>query len=45
MPADTDDKGKKGKGEAVESALRSAYHSAVSEPVPEEMLDLLNKLG
>ncbi|MES2097791.1 MAG: NepR family anti-sigma factor [Pseudomonadota bacterium] len=44
-PADTDDKGRKGKGEAVESALRSAYHNAVSEPVPDEMLDLLNKLG
>ena len=40
-----DDGGKKGKDEAMGSALRSVYHSAVSEPVPDEMLDLLNKLG
>ena len=43
--ADTDDKGKKGKDEAMGSALRHVYHSAVNEPVPDEMLDLLNKLG
>lgn len=44
-PDDADDKDKKGKDEAVGSALRSVYHSAVSEPVPDEMLDLLRKLG
>lgn len=27
------------------AALRTVYHDAVSEPVPDEMLDLLNKLG
>jgi hypothetical protein len=27
------------------TALRSVYHNAVSEPVPDEMLDLLRKLG
>ena len=40
----TDDNGKKGKDEAVGSALRSVYHSAVGEPIPDEMLDLLRKL-
>ncbi|WP_375397669.1 NepR family anti-sigma factor [uncultured Sphingomonas sp.] len=27
------------------NALRSVYQVTVSEPVPDEMLDLLNKLG
>jgi hypothetical protein len=27
------------------TALRTVYHDAVSEPVPDEMLDLLRKLG
>ncbi|WP_293987292.1 NepR family anti-sigma factor [Sphingomonas sp.] len=26
------------------TALRTVYHAAVSEPVPDEMLDLLRKL-
>lgn len=42
---DKDDKGKKGKDEAMGAALRSVYHAAASEPVPDQMLDLLNKLG
>lgn len=39
------DDGGKRKDEAVGSALRSVYDNAVSEPVPDEMLDLLRKLG
>jgi hypothetical protein len=27
------------------AALRSVYHAAASEPVPDQMLDLLRKLG
>lgn len=27
------------------AALRSVYHAAAAEPVPDTMLDLLNKLG
>jgi hypothetical protein len=38
-------KGKKVKDEAMGTALRTVYHDAVSEPVPDEMLDLLRKLG
>jgi hypothetical protein len=44
-PATKDDKGKKGKDEAMGAALRSVYHEAASEPVPDQMLDLLRKLG
>jgi hypothetical protein len=43
-PADADDKGKRVKDEAMGTALRTVYHTAVSEPVPDEMLDLLRKL-
>lgn len=43
-PAGAGENGTKGKDEAVGSALRSVYHNAVSEPVPDEMLDLLRKL-
>ncbi len=43
-PDDKDDKGKKGKDEAMGAALRSVYHAAASEPVPDQMLDLLRKL-
>ncbi len=32
-------------GRSVGEALRDIYHGAVAEPVPDEMLDLLNKLG
>jgi hypothetical protein len=39
------DKSKKVKDEAMGTALRTVYHDAVSEPVPDEMLDLLRKLG
>jgi hypothetical protein len=42
---DKDDKDKKGKDEAMGTALRSVYHAAASEPVPDQMLDLLRKLG
>lgn len=42
---DKEEKGKKGKDEAMGAALRSVYHAAASEPVPDQMLDLLNKLG
>ncbi|HEX7850914.1 MAG TPA: NepR family anti-sigma factor [Sphingomonas sp.] len=42
---DKDEKGKKGRDEAMGAALRSVYHAAASEPVPDQMLDLLNKLG
>ncbi len=38
-------KSKKVKDEAMGTALRTVYHDAVSEPVPDEMLDLLRKLG
>ncbi|URW76897.1 hypothetical protein M9980_06810 [Sphingomonas donggukensis] len=35
-----------GRGEKnVGDALRAVYHDAVSETIPDEMLDLLNKLG
>lgn len=30
---------------SVGTALRAVYHDAVSERVPDEMLDLLSKLG
>lgn len=43
-PDDKDDNGKKGKDEAMGAALRSVYHAAASEPVPDQMLDLLRKL-
>lgn len=43
-PADADSKGKKVKDEAMGTALRTVYHAAVGEPVPDEMLDLLRKL-
>jgi hypothetical protein len=39
-----DEKGKKGGDEAMGSALRSVYDNTVSEPVPDQMLDLLRKL-
>lgn len=39
-----DEKGKKGGDEAMGSALRSVYDTTVSEPVPDQMLDLLRKL-
>jgi len=44
-PEKDDDKSKKVKDEAMGTALRTVYHDAVSEPVPDEMLDLLRKLG
>lgn len=44
-PADKDHEGKKERDEAMGAALRSVYHAAASEPVPDQMLDLLNKLG
>jgi len=34
-----------GKGKDMGAALRSVYQKAVSEAIPDEMLDLLNKLG
>ena len=43
-PGHGDDKGKKNEAAGTGSALRSAYHEIVSEPVPDEMLDLLRKL-
>ena len=43
-PRDGDDKGKQNEAAGAGSALRSAYHEIVSEPVPDEMLDLLRKL-
>lgn len=40
------DEKKTGGGERdVGEALRAVYHDAVSESVPDEMLDLLKKLG
>lgn len=36
--SDTQDK-------AVGDALRRVYHQAIDESIPDEMLDLLNKLG
>lgn len=44
-PADKDHESKKERDEAMGAALRSVYHAAASEPVPDQMLDLLNKLG
>jgi hypothetical protein len=44
-PGNDRDKGKKMRDEAMGTALRTVYHDAVSEPVPDEMLDLLRKLG
>jgi hypothetical protein len=44
-PGNDRDRGKKTKDEAMGTALRTVYHDAVSEPVPDEMLDLLRKLG
>jgi hypothetical protein len=44
-PGNDGDKKKKVKDEAMGTALRTVYHDAVSEPVPDEMLDLLRKLG
>jgi hypothetical protein len=35
----------KGGDRNLGEALRAVYHDAVSERVPDEMLDLLNKLG
>lgn len=34
-----------GKDRNVGDALRAVYHDAVSESVPDEMLELLKKLG
>jgi len=39
-----DEKGKKDGDKAIGTALRSAYQKTVSEPVPDQMLDLLRKL-
>jgi len=44
-PGNDGTKSKKVKDEAMGTALRTVYHDAVSEPVPDEMLDLLRKLG
>ena len=44
-PGSDGNKRKKVKNEAMGTALRTVYHDAVSEPVPDEMLDLLRKLG
>ncbi|MEO5494396.1 MAG: NepR family anti-sigma factor [Sphingomonas sp.] len=44
-PGTDGNKSKKVKDEAMGTALRTVYHDAVSEPVPDEMLDLLRKLG
>ncbi len=40
-----DDTSKEAKGADIGDALRSAYEQAVSEDIPEEMLDLLGKLS
>jgi hypothetical protein len=37
--------GERPAGADVGEALRAVYHEAVAEDVPDEMLDLLNKLG
>src|SRR3569623_950845 len=44
-PGNGDNGGKKVKDEAMGTARRAVYHNAGSEPVPDEMLDLLRKLG
>jgi hypothetical protein len=44
-PAAKDDRDKKGKDEATGAALRSVYDKTVNEPVPDQMLDILRKLG
>jgi hypothetical protein len=44
-PAARDDRDKKGKDEATGAALRSVYDNTVNEPVPDQMLDILRKLG
>ena len=40
-----DDASKEAEGADIGDALRSAYEEAVSEDIPEEMLDLLGKLN
>lgn len=40
-----DDASKEAEGADIGDALRSAYEKAVSEDIPEEMLDLLGKLN
>jgi hypothetical protein len=44
-PAAKDDRDKKGRDEATGAALRSVYDNTVNEPVPDQMLDILRKLG
>ncbi len=44
-PAARDDRDKKGRDEATGAALRSVYDDTVNEPVPDQMLDILRKLG
>jgi hypothetical protein len=44
-PVAKDDRDKKGKDEATGAALRSVYDKTVNEPVPDQMLDILRKLG
>jgi hypothetical protein len=44
-PAARDDRDKKGRDEATGAALRSVYDNTVNEPVPDQMLDILRKLG
>lgn len=38
-------KKKRGSGDGVSDALRSAYERTLDEDIPPEMLDLLGKLG
>jgi hypothetical protein len=38
-------KKKRGPGDGVGQALRSAYERTLNEDIPPEMLDLLGKLG
>ncbi|MES2338097.1 MAG: NepR family anti-sigma factor [Pseudomonadota bacterium] len=45
VPRRSDGKKSEGEGRNVGDALRAVYHDAVSESVPDEMLELLKKLG
>ncbi len=44
-PAAKDDRDKKGRDAATGAALRSVYDDTVNEPIPDQMLDILRKLG
>lgn len=45
VPRRSDGKTASGEQRNVGDALRAVYHDAVSESVPDEMLELLKKLG